>query len=437
MTTTLQRTNVKIWKSLRNFFSNDLGSMTSTFALSLLPILATAGVAMDFDRTLDANVKLQAIADAASLAGASYDGTAAQQKAAAEAFLLAQKVTLGGLTYTSVVTTPTKQVQVVMTGQMKGSFLPVVFSLTRHGSSQEGSTWSRGNGGLNVTSRSVYTTKAGGLVCMLTLNETAQNAMYFSGSGNITATGCGFQSNSNHAEQALHLQGSALATADFFKSVGGWDITGNKAQFSTEPESGVDAFADPFNLNPVCPAGVGVDVTASGTSEAGATSLAASVYRDITVRNNKYATFTAGIHYIKGVINMTGGLLKGTDVTLILCGPAAKINMNGGDFKIQAPTTGLYKGFAVVGNSTATATQELTGGPGSYFRGIFYTPKAGVKVSGNSDFNVNSKYFPIIADNVYLTGSGKVNIGMDFAAYGFDAPTQLTLPTERYVWLDR
>ena len=437
MTTTLKKSKAKIWKSFRNFFSNDLGSMTSTFALSLVPILASAGVAMDFNRTLDASVRLQAIADAASLAGASYDDTPAKQKAAAEAFLEAQKVTLGGLTYTSVVTTPTKQVQVVMTGELKGSFLPVVFSLNGGGSTQGGTPWSRGNGGLNVTSRSVFTTKAGGLVCMLTLNATAQNAMYFSGSGNITATGCGFQSNSNHAEQALHLQGSAVATADFFKSVGGWDITGNRAQFSVEPEAGADVFSDPFNLDPVCPAGVGTTVTASGTSEAGATSLADSVYKDITVRNNKYATFTAGIHYIKGVINMTGGLLKGTDVTLVLCGPDAKINMNGGDFKIQAPTTGLYKGFAVIGNSTATATQELTGGPGSYFRGIFYTPKAGVKVSGNSDFNVDSKYFPIIADNVYLTGSGKVNIGIDFAAYNFDAPTQLTLPTERFVWLDR
>jgi Flp pilus assembly protein TadG len=435
--TTLKKLKPKQYKSLLNYFRNQRGSVTPAFALALIPILATAGVAMDYDRTLMANDKLRAIADAASLAGASYDGTPAQQKTAAEAFLLSQKVKLGGLTYSSVVTTPTKKVEVVITGELKGSFLPIVFSQAG-GSGTGGNTpWASGNGGLNVRSRAVYTTKGGGLVCMLTLNANADSAMYFSGSGDITATNCGFQSNSSDLDQALHLQGSAKATADFFNAVGGWDITGNRATFSTTPEAGVDVFSDPFKIDPVCPAGAGTTITASGSSEASPTSLSDSVYNDITVRNNKYAEFTPGIHYIKGTINMTGGLLKGIGVTLVLCGANAKINMNGGDLKLQAPTTGLYKGFAVIGNSTATNGHELQGGPGTFIRGIFYTPKAGVTVSGNSDFNVNSNYFPIVADTIKLTGSGKVNIGIDAAAYGFELPTQLTLPTQRYVWLDR
>ena len=424
-------------KSLRRFLISNGGNITSTLALTLVPLVGAAGVAIDYGRNMDATQKVQNVADAASLAGASFDGTPTQQIAVAEAFLLAQKVNLGGLTYTTTVTTPTKQVQIVVSGVVKGTLLPILFTSGGAPSGQGSSAWSGGNSGINLMSRANFTTKAGGLVCLLTLNATAQNAMYFSGSGDITATNCGFQSNSNHPDQALHLQGSAKATADFFKSVGGWDITGNRATFSTEPEANADVFSDPFNISPTCPAGVGTDVTASGNSETNATSLADSVYRDITVRNNKYAEFTPGTHYVKGSINMTGGLLKGIGVTLVLCGPNAKINMNGGDFKIEAPTTGIYKGFAVIGDSTATATQEFQGGASSFVRGIVYTPKAGVKITGNSDFNVNSKYSPIVADNIELTGSGKVNIGVDYAAYSYDAPTQLQLPAQRYVWLDR
>lgn len=437
MSSIFQNHATKLRSSFFRFFGHDKGTIATSFALSLVPLLATAGVAIDYNRTLDASVKMQAIADAASLAGASFAGTPTQQVAIAAAYLATQEVKLAGISYTKAITTPTGKVQVILTGQLNGSLLPILFQQGSSGSSNGSSPGSKGHGSLNVRARSVYKDNVGGLVCMLTLNATADSAMYFSGSGDITATNCGFQSNSSDLDQALHLQGSAKATADFFHAVGGWDITGNRATFSTPPKSGADVFSDPFQLDPVCPAGNGTTITADSNSATAPTSLADEIYKDITVRNNKYATFTPGTHFIKGEINMTGGLLSGTGVTLILCGPNAKINMNGGDFRIQAPTTGIYKGFAVIGNGTATTGHELQGGANSFVRGIFYTPKAGVTISGNSDFNVDSKYFSIIADTIKLTGSGKVNIGVDAAAYSFDEPAQLRLPTIRNVWLEQ
>jgi Putative Flp pilus-assembly TadE/G-like len=415
--------------SVRKLMANQNGNIAPMFAMALVPMIGVLGLAVDFDRYNSTETRLQTIADAASLAGASNLGNPAAQKAAAEAFLDAQPLEQYGIEYVDTVTTPTGQVQVVLATNLKGTFLPVFLAAT-------GESVSTGDFDFDVVSRANFLKSKGKKVCMLTLNATAQNAMYFSGSGNITATGCGFQSNSNHLTQSMHLQGSAVATADFFKSVGGWDVTGNRAEFSVPPESGAEVFNNPFLLSDTCPTTAGSNVTVSGTA-ASPTALNASVYNDITVRNNKYGTFSAGTHYIKGTINMTGGLLKGTGVTLVLCGANAKLNMNGGDLQLEAPKTGAYAGFAVIGNNTATSVSELQGGPATYIRGIFYTPKGQLKISGNSDFNVNSSYFPIIADAVTLTGSGKVNIGMDWAAYGFQEPTALTLPDTLTVWLDR
>jgi Flp pilus assembly protein TadG len=422
-------------KFLRNLCRDERGSLSPILGIAAIPVFAAAGVAIDFNRTIEINGQLQAIADSASLAGAALDVTPELQKAASIVFLEEQKRDIAGVDYSYNVTTPTGKVQVVITGTMQGTFLPVAINV---GGLQSGdSEWSKGNANLGVVSRANFLRSKGSMVCMLTLNETAQNAMYFSGSGNITATKCGFQSNSNHAEQALHLQGSAVATADFFNSVGGWDITGNRASFSTPPVAGVAPFEEPFKLNVACPAGVGTDITIGTSTRAAPVSLTQSIYRNIIVRNNKYAAFTPGIHYIKGEVTMTGGLLSGTGVTIVLCGPAAKLNMNGGALAIEAPKTGTYAGFAIIGDASATSQQEMQGGADTYIRGIMYTPKAGVRISGNSDFNVNSKYFPLISDYVTLTGSGKVNIDSDYEAYGFTLPQDLMVPAVNTVWLDR
>jgi Flp pilus assembly protein TadG len=426
----------RVRRLLKSFLGNMRGSVSPLFGLAAIPMLAVVGVALDYNRYVDAEVNLQAIADAAALAGAAKVGTAESQKLVSQTYLAASEMNVLGLSYSSDVTTPTRQVQVTLSGHLDGTFLPVAINLGAPGSD---AVSNGGNIDFTVVARANYLATSGGKVCMLTLNASAQNAMYFSGNGNITATNCGFQSNSNHATQSLHLQGSAVATADFFKSVGGWDITGNAASFSTPPESNAAVFTDPFLLNPTCPSAAGSDVTASARTEAAADAaqLTASVYRNITVRNGRYASFSPGIHYIKGSIDMTGGKLKGNGVTLVMCGPSARINMNGGDLALTAPTTGTYAGFAIIGNSTATTRHELQGGAATFIRGIMYTPKAGVRISGNSDFNTNSSYFPLIADNVTLTGSGTVNIGVDYAAYGFAEPTELNLPGTYTVWLDR
>ena len=62
-------------------FGNDSGNVAMIFAVSLLPIALSAGVAIDYMRMVDTKSKLQASLDAAALAGAAFAGGSRAQRA--------------------------------------------------------------------------------------------------------------------------------------------------------------------------------------------------------------------------------------------------------------------------------------------------------------------------------------------------------------------
>ena len=120
--------------------------------------------------------------------------------------------------------------------------------------------------------------------------------------------------------------------------------------------------------------------------------------------------------------------ITGNSVTLILAGSNAKIDMNSGStLQLQAPTGGTYAGYAVIGDRSATTVQTNTiqGGAGGYIRGVWYTPKHKLYITGNGGFNSSSSYFPVIVDNIEIGGNGVFNLGFDYAAYNFPEPVKL------------
>ncbi len=411
---------------LRRLKSNDRGTVAAMFGIAAIPVVAAAGVAVDFNRVVEAQSTLQSLADRAALAAAAYDGSESAQVAAADTFLDNNPADLHGVTYTANAVADGDEVRVEIEAAVDGMLLPVMNQGSRNG--QDGPIV--GNAEIGVGSTARYVESVPGYVCLLTTNETASDAIFLSGTRTFTANGCGIHSDSNDATSAIHLQGNRNAFGDFFHSVGGWSHNGGAGYFSETPEGGKDVFGDPFNLTINCPGG------GSNVTPANGTTLSATAYNNITIQNNRTVTFSSGVHYIKGTIDIkNGGTLTGNNVTLVLCGSSAKLDMNGGVLQLQAPVTGTYPGFAVVGHSTATSTNDLEGGPSTFIRGIWYTPKGALEISGNADFNVDSSYFPVIVDTFYLNGSGSMTIKMDFDAYGFDEPTDLYKTKERTVWL--
>lgn len=278
----------------------------------------------------------------------------------------------------------------------------------------------------DVSSSAFAETGISGNRCLIALNSTMADAIYFRGTSSFTADNCEVHANSSNAS-ALHLQGNANATASRFTTVGNWTQTGGAGSFSKTPEGNKASVSDPFNLSVTDPGGT----AAVGDNKAkdGNVSLSATKYSDISLKAGGTATFTAGIHYITGTLSIAANsTVNANGVTLVLLGNSAKIDMGSGAvLKVQAPTTGTFAGFAVVGSSTATTVQVNTiqGGAATYLRGAWYTPKHKFYVTGNGDFNQNSEYFPIVADNIEFGGNGYAHIGFDASAYGYQQPSEL------------
>ncbi len=419
----------RLCTALTGFRSDVRGSVTQLFALISIPLIAASGAALDFNRVVDAEVTLQDLADRAAITAAAFPGSEAAQIAEAYNFIDMNPIALPGVSYTPQVSIEDEDVLVVLNAGVKGMLLPTAFAATS--SEDDTGEGSGGDTDLTIEATARYKQTDPGLVCLLTTNQNAADSVFLSGTRTFEANGCGVHSDSSDVGSAIHLQGNRDAFGDFFHSVGGWSQAGGAGSFSTEPESGFDVFGDPFNLSISCPS------AASGTvTPANGSTLSVSKYNNITIQNNRTVNFSAGVHYIFGTIDIkNGGLLIGNNVTLVMCGASAHLDMNGGSLQLQAPTSGAYPGFAVVAEQNATSTNDLEGGPSTFIRGIWYTPKMRLEISGNSDFNVDSSYFPVIADTFYLNGSGSMTISMDFNAYGYDNPTELMSTARRTVWL--
>jgi hypothetical protein len=242
------------------------------------------------------------------------------------------------------------------------------------------------------------------------------------------------------------MNGGGTADASFFHTVGGWSQAGSSGQFRIDgvlgnPESGKATFGNPFasTIVPDCAGRSGGNATASnGTSEAAPSQFTSQAYNNVTIGSNRGGKFTQKTVYVFGTVDIKGALLA-TDTTIVLCGANAKIEMGAqGVLKLQAPSSGgAHNGYAVVAQNSVTQLSTLRGGAGTYIRGMWYTPKAGLDIGGNSEFNANSAYFPIVVDEFKVSGTGKVNIGIDYAAYNYTRPNDLVKTGQNTVYLTK
>lgn len=416
----------------KRHLADQTGVTSQVFALAAVPIFMVIGSAIDTDRIAQVQARLHNIADAAALAGGASTGNNAAKIQVAQKYIIDGRTNLAiaGVTYTSTVTAVTTastgatDVTVSLAASVAGLMLPAAYKMLKANSTSQS-----GDVAMNLSAVARSYPTAPKPICLLTTDTTAADEIYLNGNNSLTAVGCGVHADSSSAT-AIHLQGSSDMTADFFEAVGGAVLTGGTGSFSTAPTADPTVYGDTFNLSISNP-GSGGDVSPSNGA-----SLADAVYGAIDIKNNVTATFTAGIHYITGTIDLhNGGTLIGSGVTLVLYGPNAKITMNGGTLQLQAPTAGTYAGFAVTSDSTATSVNSLNGGPSTFIRGIWNTPTQDLSITGNSDFNVNSDYFPVVVKTFNMSGNDTMTIKRDYATYGFSEPTALTKPGYNTVYL--
>jgi hypothetical protein len=422
------------WTSrLKRLKKNQDGNVTMILSLVAVPLIAITGLAIDMGRITEARSSLQQVADGAALAAAVAKGSDAKRREIGEAFVASNLPDLYGVTAVPTVEVDGDNVSVEIEAVVDGTLLALAFpsaGANVDADNIDEKAVELPNVAFGLQAAALAEEGESGTRCLIALNPSITNAIYIRGTGDFIADECEVHANSSDAG-AIHLQGNAEATADGFTAVGNWKQTGGAGWFSETPVGGKDFVNDPYSIGVSDPGGTAA--TANVKKQNGNVSLSAAKYSNITVGAQGTATFTPGVHYITGTISLgSQATLTGTNVTLVLLGNNAKIDMNSGaTLKLQAPSTGSYPGFAIIGDKSATTVQTNTvqGGAGSYIRGIVYTPKHKLYITGNGNFNASSTFSPMIVDNIEIGGNGFFKIGMDHTDYGYTKPAALDYKT--------
>ena len=206
----------------------------------------------------------------------------------------------------------------------------------------------------------------------------------------MTITGGPLQVNSSGGS-ALTQSNNATLTAPSIAVVGG--VNQGNGTITPSPVTGGSAIADPLAAIAVpAVAGVATNFTAPG----GASALAPGVYGTVTVNAGSTLTLNPGTFVIRVRLNVNGGTVIGTGVTIYLgcalyptaCAVGASggfISLSGGSLTLSPPTTGAYAGLTVFGDRNNIAANTFASSPTVNVAGTWYTLHQPLTDSTNGD----------------------------------------------------
>ncbi|MEH2469343.1 Flp pilus assembly protein TadG [Nitrobacteraceae bacterium AZCC 2161] len=111
------------------------------------------------------------------------------------------------------------------------------------------------------------------------------------------------------------------------------------------------------------------------------------------------------IFYNAGTIQITGGQLKGTNVTIVLLGTSS-LKINGGTVNLSAPTTNTFSSAlngVLIDAPQATGNININGNGTVQLGGAMYFPKADVSFGGTAQ-PTNTTCSQVIAKTLNMTG---------------------------------
>jgi Flp pilus assembly protein TadG len=427
--------------ALNRLIKNCAGNATVITGLAAIPLVAAAGLAIDYSRGTRVASELQQVADAAALAaaaGQNISGTVAQK--AAKRTAIAQKylnASLANITDAEIVGAPTitvgpNTVDVAINAQVNGSLINVLNALpgdAQMGGGGDGAAEGR-TIDISVNSKAAFSKDS--YLCLLTTSPHDKEAVFFQGNSEFMASVCTVQANSDNAA-AMRTWGNAYAEAEDFCAVGGWVGSG----FQPPPAAGCTSKVDPYAKLAMPTVGA-CNYTNKVVKNTTAT-LSPGVYcGGLDVRTHGVANLQPGLYVIKDgdlKVDSQSTLNAGGGVVFYLTGSVSNVDItSGATVKIKAPTNATavgqavnYKGFAIMQDRTTGTgnTNYISSGGNVNIEGAFYAPNQNLQVWANGDMNSASSYFPMIVNKLNMSGNATLYVKLDYAAAGFPEPTQL------------
>jgi Flp pilus assembly protein TadG len=374
--------------SAKSSSRSDSGNVTIIFALALLPIMLSVGVAVDYARVLSAKMRLQQAVDVAAIAVAQRsDLASAGREQLAGAVVLANLGSLGGSIGPTVhLAEPSSgQYEVTASASLGATFM----KLARVNSVDFGA---------KATSVASASTNPGA-VCLLALSQTASPGLLANSSVTIDAPTCEIDVASTGNPAATFNSGDNFNVSKL--CVAGTQILNNNGAMAAL-KTGCAVATDPFaGKLPAVTVGA---CTVSSQNYSGNVTLSPGVYcGGFNFNGSGTVTFQSGLYIFKGVSwNMNSGwTMNGNGVTFYFADTSYMQINSGVTANLTAPTTGTYANILIYEPSgLSTSSFTINGQAGHSFQGLIYLPSR--NITFNSMSNVASEALTIVVNSVIL-----------------------------------
>jgi Flp pilus assembly protein TadG len=386
----------------RSFLFNRSANVATIFALSTPLVLGGAAFGVETGTWYFEQVKLQQMADTAAYAAA-VDNRAGKTSSVMQASAKSAATDNGFDTATDTLTlnTPptsgnnqnTNSSEVLLT-RTEQRFFTQFFDTTP----------------VVIKARAVATYISSANACLIALDPSASQAVYFSGSSTINLVGCNVMADSISGS-SIYSQGATTVSVPCLMTAG--DVSINAAVTETScssPMTQLAPVADPFRTI--------AEPTVTGNCQNS---------NGNTLQPGRYCgglSLNGTVNLKPGTYIIDGGTLKsngnavitGSGVTFYLANNA-QISFNGNStLTLTPPTSGTYSGMLFFGsrsNSTGTSI-TLNGSATSSMTGAIYFPNQTVSYIG--DFQGANGCTQIVAR--IIQWSGNSNLAADCSAYG-------------------
>ena len=403
-----------IVRYFKNLMRDKSGNVAMTFGLSLLPIMFSVGITMDYSEISRIESRLQDTADSAALYAIKglKDGGYDEED-------------IDQLAYNNVMSNydiKTSRVDIdldihadKLTIQLETIYNPAFLKAFQYKEIKIG-----------VITEVVYEVEKEAVKCLVALDNSAKNALNLVGNSIIGANQCAIHVNSSSYD-AVDLDGGGTSiTAQEICIVG--DVQSGLNRI-TPPPKDCSVISDPFD-NIALPQVDSCDQYDFKKNSSG--SIKPGVYcGGLTVGGNSIVTFEPGIYIIKdGKFNASGkAILYGDGVSFFLTGNDIGLDFAGNtNFDFTAMTTGKLAGFIFYydpDSPIADKASEFSGNPDTYFEGIMYFGKHDLEINGNGAVNTTSPFSILVADTIKLNGNATVTFNVEKDKTDVKVPDEL------------
>ncbi|HVZ30126.1 MAG TPA: pilus assembly protein TadG-related protein [Asticcacaulis sp.] len=263
-----------------------------------------------------------------------------------------------------------------------------------------------------VKARAVATYVNAANACIIALDPSISQSVYFSGSSTIALNGCNVMSDSI-SSASIYSQGATTVSVPCLMTAGDVSLhaTVNETACGS-PMTQLAPVADPFRNVPE-PANTGNCQNGNGNT------LQPGRYCGGLSINNS-VTFKPGTYIIDGGTFKANGnaVLNGSGVTFVLVNNAT-LSFNGNaTLNLSPPTSGAYSGMLFFGSRSNSASTSITlnGNAASVMTGAIYFPRQTVSYIGN--FQGANGCTQLVARTIQWSGNS--NLGIDCSAYGMN-----------------